>query len=437
MKEFRIHRDGWLDGAPDDSDEAFTFTRLIIAVGGATLTRNLSSRHGGSSEGIIVPLLPLVQRIADSWWPLLYEPFRSGAGAAFKARHRLDTPMHGYVFPRVALCSGGDDSLLTAWAPGQEHARIEFLAPPSEMPETLAREPVENSLMEIVDAVVARLDRKRPAPNNLTVAWDRVKTSIGNIDELTYCKAAGRLGLDPYDPLAPDLTNYMSQVSDTLFEDISAAAFVEELLEMTEWLGATEEIRRNAPEIEVSAFGKFPQDSLDLAPWQVGQRAADALRRNAGLSPHQPRRHLEQLFGEIVLARSASFQRAPAIVSALIERHDKTARIATVARTAREQRFKACTAAYIAWASNPGEDRAVTPAFTRLQQAGRAFAAELLAPQQYLQGRAPSHGFTSDGIEQIAGDLVCPYETVVWQAFHARVPLRGIELPAPQHPMIV
>ncbi|WP_152613417.1 hypothetical protein [Inquilinus limosus] len=151
----------------------------------------------------------------------------------------------------------------------------------------------------------------------------------------------------------------------------------------------------------------------------------------------KPRRHLEQVFGRVLLRESASFDDAPDSVNALIFRKDAVASVATVARSAREQRFKVCTAAYIGWAGTPGEERVATPAFTRHQQAGRAFAAELLAPRTYLHSRAPKHGFTPDQVEIIAGELICPYETVVWQAHHAGIPLRGIELPPPQYPAII
>ena len=106
MKQFHIHREGWLEAGLDDEDEARTFARIRLSVGDANLTRNLSARGSGANNGINIPLLPLAQAVASTWWPLLYEPFRSGAGDAFRARHRLDVPMHGYVFPKVALCSG-------------------------------------------------------------------------------------------------------------------------------------------------------------------------------------------------------------------------------------------------------------------------------------------------------------------------------------------
>jgi hypothetical protein len=345
--------------------------------------------------------------------------------------------MHGYIFPKIALCSGGSETLLTAWAQSpEEHARIEFLTPASTGPEALARDQVEEQLMDVVEAVLERLDSKSASYNKLATAWDRVQASISDHDELAYCQTAGRLGLDPYDPSSPDLTEFMADISDTVFEDISDAVFVEELLETTAWVRDASAAWRRAPKIEVDAFGGFPGDQFDRPAWEVGNLAAETLRNNTGFDGDSPRKYLEQLFGRLLLAKNASFQSAPASISALITRDNGTAKIATVARSAREQRFKACSAAYIAWEAGSGEDRASTPAFTRHQQASRAFAAELLAPREYLQSRAPKHGFTSDQIEDLAGELICPFETVARQAYHAKIPLRGVELPVLQQPSI-
>ena len=260
MKQFQIHRDGWLENGLDDGDEASTFARVRLSVGTAVLTRNLSARGGGTSEAINIPLLPFAQSIANSWWRLLYEPFRSGAGSSFKARHRLDVPMHGYIFPKIALCSGGDETLLTAWAQSpEEHARIEFLTPASTGPEVLERAQAEEELMDVVEAVLERLDPKAASHEELASAWDRVKASIGDRDELAYCRAAGRLGLDPYDPSTPDLTLFKQDISDTVFDDISDAVFVEELLETTAWLREANVTWRQAPQIEVETFARFPR----------------------------------------------------------------------------------------------------------------------------------------------------------------------------------
>jgi len=438
MKRLQFHTDAWLDADHDDPDEARTFARLRITVDDVNLTRNLNRKSGATSSSINVPLLPLAQYISTNWWRLLNEPFRSGAGDAFRAKHRLDVPMHGFVFPTLGLCSGGDQTILAAWSQAyQPYSPIDFLAQASVAPEILFREEVEDALIDIVQTAIARLNGRSAASSDLAASWDRVRRSIEDEAEYGYCRLAGKLGLDPYDPSIQDLTALTTRVSDTLLQDVSDAVFLEELLPATTWVADNERTWKAAPEIDVAAFGRFPKPELKSAPWEIGCRAASQFRRNTGAERIPPRKHLEQIFGEILVAKSSTFQHAPHGIGALITRKDKTANIATVARTAREQRFKVCTAAYIAWAGLPGEDRAATPAFTGLQQAGRAFAAELLAPRDYLREVSPKHGLVSDDIEDIAGDLICPYETVLWQAYHASIPLRGIDLPAPQFPSIV
>jgi hypothetical protein len=116
-------------------------------------------------------------------------------------------------------------------------------------------------------------------------------------------------------------------------------------------------------------------------------------------------------------------------VNALLHRSGSAAKIGTVAKSARQRRFRALAATYLAWTATDGEDRAATDATTRRQQASRAFAAEMVAPRQALVARADRHGFDDDDLIALAGEFVCPYETIKWQAHRAGIRLRGIELP--------
>jgi hypothetical protein len=114
-------------------------------------------------------------------------------------------------------------------------------------------------------------------------------------------------------------------------------------------------------------------------------------------------------------------------VTGLIHRSTSAARIGTVARSARQRRFRACAATYIAWLSQSGDIRAGTVALTRQQQASRAFAAEMVAPRQYMVERWGKIGLTEEDIEKEAGKLIAPYETVLWQAWRAGVARVDVE----------
>jgi hypothetical protein len=437
MNTLDLQYDGWAGGNLEDAAEALTLTRLKILVGDAVLTRNVSRRGGGVSEAVNVPLLPLAEAIADNWWMLLHEPFRAGAGDAFRARHRLDVPMHGFSFPAIAICSGGDDTVLAAWANRNDrHASIEFLTPTIEGPESLSRDQVEAALMDLVETCIERL-RSSKARNSVTEAWSRVRESISEAEEYAYCRTAGKLGLDPYDPDAPDLNDLASSIDPVLFEEVSDAAFLEDMFQITAWVRDSQSSLNRAPSVDLAALGTRPVDTLSEPAWVAGLNAAQLLRDQAGLDVHRPRRGLEDLLGEVLLAKSRVFEALPPSITTLMKRENGNVRVATAARSAREQRFKSCAAIYVAWSTDEGAQRATTTAFTRRQQAARSFAAEVLAPRAFLRGRASTHGFTADEIEALAGELICPNETIVWQAFNAGIPLRGVELHIPQPAMII
>ena len=73
-----------------------------------------------------------------------------------------------------------------------------------------------------------QLAEKRPRDD-----WSRIGETLSGAAEIAYCKAAGRLGLDPYDPETPDLDPFSKGLDPKLFEDISDAADLRELGDAT------------------------------------------------------------------------------------------------------------------------------------------------------------------------------------------------------------
>src|SRR3984957_5518618 len=199
-----LQRDGWLNYLPDDDGEGSAATRLRISVGNAFITRNISKRAGGESEATNVSVLPLAEFLTKAWWPLLYEPLRPSFTRAFQVRHRLDTGMRGYSFPAIALCSGGEKSIVVDWATIENpHSPISFLTPAPAEPIQLDRQRTEFALMDLVESVLERLDRANPRRQLLREGWSRIQTSMAEPDELGYCMAGGRLRPRPYVPRAP------------------------------------------------------------------------------------------------------------------------------------------------------------------------------------------------------------------------------------------
>ncbi|MFZ0210503.1 MAG: hypothetical protein WAL59_31100 [Roseiarcus sp.] len=433
MTELKFIKDGWIEGYVDDADERATYTRLKIVAGNAVLTRAFSKRGGGETEALNLPIFSLTSYIARLWWPLLYEPLRAHEslrvkeGEAFLGRHRLDLPMHGDVFPSLGLCSAGDDAVLIEWALLEnEYSPLRFLTLPPKEPLQLSRESVELELMDLVESALARLNSGSSAHAKLDGDWNRVKESLGNPAQASYCMAAGRLGIDPYDPEAPDIGRFAENLPEDLFKDISEAIDVSNLANTTEWTLQAKQALDSFPTIDVEAFGEPPRDDLRITAGEVGFHAAKALRARLGLGDN-PRKAVVTLLGGTAAKSSVLAENGPAPVTGLTHRTNGLAHIGTLARSARQRHFRASAAAYIAWCSQPGDIRAGTVAFTRRQQASRAFAAELVAPRSYLFERGGKAGFTEEDIEEVAGDLVAPHDTVYWQALRGGVPLLDVE----------
>ena len=430
MTELCFIRDGWIDGSLEDADERASFTRLKITADKAVLTRAFSKRGGGETEALNLPLLPLASYIAKTWWPLLYEPPRQSRDEAFPARHRLDLPMHGYVFPALAVCSAGDDAVLVDWASLEnEHSPLKLLTSSPREPLQISRDSIEPMLMDVVESVLARLSSNSRAHQELVDNWERVKESLDSPGQTAYCMAAGRLGIDPYDPEATDISVLAEDLPDKLFSDISDAIVVSRLAQTTNWTRDVKGRLELCPTIDVAAFGPRPKDDLKVTAGEIGFRAAVDLRARLDLGLENPKRAVVDLLGAAARRDSALAEEGPAAMTGLIHRTNGVAHIGTVARSARQQHFRACAAAYIAWSSEPGDVRAGTVALTRRQQASRAFAAEMVAPRHYLYERAGRAGFNAEDLQEEAGRLVAPYETVMWQAWRGGVSLWDLELP--------
>ena len=187
----------------------------------------------------------------------------------------------------------------------------------------------------MLEAVLAGLDAKGAAHQELASAWDRVATSIGDADELAYCKVSGKLGLDPYDPASPE---NMTEVTWNTRLDIRRHQdeVPRELLPTTEWLANAKDVWRRAPQIDVAAFGDF---QMIGSIWLPGRSGGMPLTYSERTQAPMGIIHEDIWSGYgNSLRNSASFSQAPASIAALVARNDTGANIATVARSAREQR---------------------------------------------------------------------------------------------------
>lgn len=378
MKHFTLDP-RWLASDLDDPCEAATFAEIALCIAGEPLARLEDPVDGSLSEGTRVPALPLALGLAQRWWRLLFEPEKR-SDRRTEAKHRLDVLTPGYVFPPLALWSGGDDAILARLMTlDPRFQRVRFTLPDRAEPWYLERTPVEACLAAFVDGVIARLS---PAcAGELRDAWGRVQQSRADAAEAAWCMAAGRLGFDPYDAATPDIDSAAGGLETGVFAQLSEAATWDELPEACQWVAAKQPLLAKASTIDLAGLGAFPQSDPDDHPAHQGYQAAVWLRQRLG------REHPRDVIRELIGACAPDRGTGPAMVQGLTHQRGTGVAALVRARDDAQARFRLCHAVFLAWETASGEYQVVSTAKTRRQQAARAFAAEVLAPTPLLRER--------------------------------------------------
>lgn len=99
-----------------------------------------------------------------------------------------------------------------------------------------------------------------------------------------------------------------------------------------------------------------------------------------------------------------------------MKRDDVTMHMALGEPQLPRRRFAAARGAFLGWSSGVGSSRLITSARTREQSGSRAFAAELLAPFEYVRRRAGGSAISMYRVEEIASELEVSPAVVKWQA---------------------
>jgi hypothetical protein len=254
-------------------------------------------------------------------------------------------------------------------------------------------EPVEvqETLVNFVESVIERLADCGIGPTRLNEEWAGILAA--DAEEVAYCRASARLGLDPYSEAVKfeaDILRAGEELSSELLPDFLDSISAEQLARGLNWIVTA----RN----ELATMSDSPNDTLaDLrtevansvsgirqphAPWELGYTAARAVRQAIGLG-------VTDLFEFGGFVRNTTVEAPDRSLHALGGINDAVA----LGRRQLEdsERF---TLARALWnlLHSPDNQFLVTSAHTARQKPERAFAAELLAPAAgvaELIGRRP------------------------------------------------
>ncbi|MEV0594419.1 ImmA/IrrE family metallo-endopeptidase [Nonomuraea cavernae] len=393
-----------------------TWARIEISVGAEYVTLLEDLESGSSRRSIYCPLYPLAEWAAYNWWFL-----RADARLARYAdlsrpdrldprrlrRHSLRGSGDGFVWPNLLILPEGigkrliwcrDRSHLTAQRP------VRFI---SDGEVLLDRVSVEQELVRLISAVLTRLAEQGITGTPLEKEWTAIQGA--EPDEVEFCLASARLGLDPYseaEPYQQLIVRAASELRDDLLGDFYDAVEPALLGSALEWIReARSDIEHVSARTDAAALREAvwqgPQrtslSSASLA-WEKGWEQARAVRRALGLADT----------AEIALEPYiAHVTRQPAD-SGLLALGGATEGFGPVAVTKpglpmTASRFTLSRALWhYLWESEPFF--LVTTAYTDRQRVERAFATELLAPASgigTLLDGSPEMAI-SDDIEEIA-----------------------------------
>jgi len=203
-------------------------------------------------------------------------------------------------------------------------------------------------------------------------------------DEIEFCRAVARLGVDPLGDgvnLADAVNDAWSAFGENLALELLDGAAVPELAADIAWLSTVlEEVEARqatmSPALSTASaeIVRIAEITSNVPPWVTGWEAARAFRGSLNLTPTDPVPDdllLEPSMRALADQGLIAAGRGPVVVT-------------TRSMSELSRRFVGGRALFHAAAAPPGCPFLLTSAASERQAAGRAFAAELLVPREGL-----------------------------------------------------
>jgi len=401
-----------------DPVERRTWCALSIRVRGRTVTRIWDKARQVEHALIYFPAFPIAEWLVTNWWTLLNEPSptaelpkASAAHLPWIKRHCLRSAESGLLLPALYLFNDGR-GIRAEWQADERDALPNM---PGEFIDSgfdhIENAVTEDALAEFVSEILRRVDGlSDERVDALKENWRAIRGA--DADEAKFCVAAGRMGLDPYDPsqmhapLAAFIETALTDPDLPLARDLTEAAEADSVIEQWSW------VQKQTAACNLGPITKPPPIQpgvAGLSPSQYGYRLAANVRNAAVLDPSAPVTSVEEL------AQTVSGGPFHTYDQNHVPGHNVRAVVGWTAnneillagpRSPRKdnQRFLEARGLYQALFACDRSERLVTRAFTWDQQASRAFAAELLAPQAALIARVPGNADRLK-VEELARDF--------------------------------
>ena len=261
--------------------EAATLCALRIFVGGDNACRFIELGEvelaSQKKDRLTIPAVYLAEGLATDWWSIL---------GSRDWDHRIQRYRTGFALPDIILRSHG--SYIEVLSGPHRHVMNPQLRFESFASELVSRLDAEAVFSRFIEEVIVKLSSAGIHDSELQTRWKRVCISRGDEEESEFCEAAGALGLDPYSVLEEH-----AMFIESAYEFLSKEVLLEFLsgLRTTTWdrslidslyeLDDREERTALLPVLsEVDLSSKVTNEP----PWAIGYRAARSFRDTMGLS---------------------------------------------------------------------------------------------------------------------------------------------------------
>jgi hypothetical protein len=361
-------------------EERATVADLRIFVAEQNVTLHLVD--DGNIDHVTIALYTLADGLAHNWWRLFGGRDREISLMDFRS---------GFVVPDVRMSFDGATLEVSARQRVYDNPPVRFWVGPSEV---MTRDAAEAALTGFVDEILARLDAREVVGTSAALRWERVQASRADPEEAAFCEAAGALGLDPYQ--IGDVDTHTIEDASELFEgepltELLAGAANTNRGPLLDWIHVME--RRRSSASHVAELADLARAAAAVAPprpaeksWALGYRRARAMRAALQLGQQDRFKSFRPLAEKLGARKTFDLARPVDGIRAL--RSDKpdgvhihmrsfgsspTAPLKHLFNFARAVGDAACF---------PEESRAPINELQSAyrQAAGRAFAAEFLAP---------------------------------------------------------
>ncbi len=411
--------------------ERLTWCRLRwpLGAGSASRVRDVVSEH----DSIAIPLIGVASWIVENWWSLLYElsPVEDDGRIApgwleldqrtpgWRTRHSMRVADASLLLPDLRVFSNGPG---VTWQLRADRGPWPGTTPALQyLDDVLTSGPRPDAVSALGSLIQWTLEQLRgsnlPEANELYERWEYISRTASRSAEAEFCRAAGRLGLDPHDmdDWPQQLCAWMESAPagqlDQAFS-IDLMSFAGDAADLPEIDGAlrqlvVEQDLRAAPANVARGCGAG--ERAGIAAYLVGYERAEQLRRDAGFSPGDYVDLAELLFrarGLTLRTLSAPLPGSP--IGAVAGWSGEVAKVLAPRRRGRRpsERFALARGLYHAlWTCAEGP-RLVSDAHDADQKASRAFAAEVLTPRAAVRMQVDERRMrmpVADAVAEVAG----------------------------------